>query len=108
MLNQNSLTEEIRAAYLAEHKQSPTRAKAIESFCEFAESWLAKSGIIGLAQNPDGMSIRFSDGKESVLFTAVSTVDQSQFFSSVGVTGSAGGSVRGAGAVKDDSISITG
>lgn len=103
----SSIVQDIYAAYIAEHKQSPTRAKAIQHFCEFAESWLSSSGIVGLAQHSDGMALRFSDGKESALFTAVTSVDTQQFFSSVGVTGTTG-SVRAAGAVKDSSIQITG
>lgn len=106
-MSDQTVIASIRDAYLAANKQSPTRIKAIDHFCEFAEDWLRDSGIIGLAQHSDGMALRFNDGKESVLFTLTTSIPDAQFFSSVNVTGAAG-SVRGAAAVQDTSMGITG
>ena len=106
-MSNKSVVQEIYAAYVAAHKQAPTRDKAIKHFCDFAETWLGDRGIVGLAQHSDGMALRFNDGQEAVLFTAATAPAADQFFSAVNVTGTTGG-VRNAGAVKDSSIGITG
>lgn len=43
----------------------------VRAFCEYATSWLATRGVVGVGQTSSGISLRFSDGEELVLFASV-------------------------------------
>jgi hypothetical protein len=37
-------------------------------FCDYAATWLASNGVVGVGHTPNGLALRFSDGRELLLF----------------------------------------
>lgn len=107
-MQQNELLKTILSDYFSEHADAEANKEALEAFCTYANSWFQKTKPVGLGHTiAEGISIRFSDGKEFPLYVPEEIFKP---FSpqAVGITTGAGGSVRGAGAVIDSSLSITG
>lgn len=40
----------------------------IRTFCEYAATWLATKNVVGVGHTPNGLALRFADGRELVLF----------------------------------------
>lgn len=40
----------------------------LRAFCEYAATWLASTGVVGVGHTPSGIALRFSDGRELLLF----------------------------------------
>ena len=108
-MRQNELLKTILSDYFSEHGEAELLNKeSLEAFCAYANSWFQKTKPVGLGHTiAEGISIRFSDGKEFPLY-APEEIFQPFSPQAVGITTGAGGSVRGAGAVLDSSLSITG
>lgn len=103
---QSELLTTILNDYLAEKPVSPDARKEVEKFYEYATNWLNEKKPIGLGHSfGNGLSIRFTDGKELVMLAD----DSPELLTprAVNITGANGGSVRGAGAIVDSSRSIT-
>lgn len=48
-------------------------SKLLESFCVYAEQWLATRGIVGVGLAAEGVMLRLNDGTEAQLFEAIAT-----------------------------------
>ncbi len=68
---ENALLNVIRDAYAEKYQDNTTAV--ISHFCEFANDWLVKKGVVGLGQTTDGFAIRFADGSEHILATNTPT-----------------------------------
>jgi len=66
---ENALLNVIRDSYTTKYPDMP--ADAIAHFCEFANDWLVKKGVVGIGQTTEGFAIRFADGAEHVLAASV-------------------------------------
>jgi hypothetical protein len=40
----------------------------LKAFCEYAAAWLATNSIVGVGHTQNGLSLRFADGRELLLF----------------------------------------
>ena len=40
----------------------------LRAFCEYAATWLATKGVVGVGHTPNGLALRFADGRELLLF----------------------------------------
>lgn len=40
----------------------------LKAFCEYAATWLATQSVIGVGSAASGLSLRFADGRELLLF----------------------------------------
>lgn len=40
----------------------------LRAFCEYAATWLATNGVVGVGHTPNGIALRLSDGRELLLF----------------------------------------
>lgn len=90
-------------------KNCPPSADSVadlHAFCAYAKNWLSKRGVVGVGHTYGGLSLRFIDGEESILFSAPE--EESPNMPAVSITGNSGGSVRGAGGVADTSVKIRG
>lgn len=58
----SELLEKIREDYLAAHPDAAV--SAIDDFCEHFVSWLAATGVVGVGHTPNGLALRFADGRE--------------------------------------------
>jgi hypothetical protein len=43
-------------------------AGQLRVFCDYAATWLASTGVVGIGHTINGISLRFADGKELLLF----------------------------------------
>jgi hypothetical protein len=68
---ENALLNVIRDIYTTKYPDMP--ADAIAHFCEFANEWLRKKGVVGVGQTVEGFAIRFTDGSEHVLVASAPT-----------------------------------
>jgi hypothetical protein len=59
----------------------------LKAFCDYAAMWLATNNIVGVGHTQNGLSLRFSDGRELVLFEPVEEMII-QVPGDVGITGS--------------------
>ena len=103
MLEKEILTQ-ILEQYEEEHKPKKTAAKGIQDFCAYATKWFSNRGVIGVGHTTDGIALRFADGRELLLCRTTPT--NPDMGAAVSLSG-AGGSVRSAGAIADNSVSIT-
>jgi len=62
---------------------------AVQAFCDYANTWLATHGVIGVGQTASGISLRFSDGEELILFSSVFDTPIEVQGVSQGITGNA-------------------
>jgi hypothetical protein len=107
-MQQNELLKTILSDYVEINPQSVEDKATLEAFCAYVNEWFQKTKPVGLGHTiAEGISIRFSDGKEFPLYSP-KEIFQPFAPQAVGITTGAGGSVRGAGAVLDSSLSITG
>lgn len=44
----------------------------LKTFCEYAATWLATHSIVGVGHTQNGLSLRFADGRELLLFEPLS------------------------------------
>jgi hypothetical protein len=65
---ENALLNVIREAYAEKYQDNTTAV--ISHFCEFANDWLVKKGVVGVGQTTEGFAIRFADGAEHILATS--------------------------------------
>ncbi|NBT75202.1 MAG: hypothetical protein EBT15_04385 [Betaproteobacteria bacterium] len=48
---------------------NPTlEAAHLRTFCEYAATWLASKGVVGVGHTPNGLALRLADGSELLLF----------------------------------------
>lgn len=40
----------------------------LKAFCDYAATWLATNSVVGVGHTPNGLALRFSDGRELLLF----------------------------------------
>ena len=40
----------------------------LRAFCDYAAMWLATNSVVGVGPTPNGLSLRFADGRELLLF----------------------------------------
>jgi hypothetical protein len=108
-MQKNEILEKILDAYCnAFTALSDDQKTACRHFCEYASEWLAESGVVGVGQTAEGVSLRFSDGQERLLFSAASTPMAPAGGVAVSITGNSSGNVRGSSPVADSSVKITG
>lgn len=105
---ENELLKQILDAYCDTRDLTSDQKAACDSFYAYAAQWIADSGIVGVGQTADGISLRFKDGEERLFFTAVCANVAPVADGAVSITGNSGGSVRGGGPVGDSSVKITG
>ncbi len=49
--------------------QKPELASGqLTAFCEYAATWLATKSVVGVGHTQSGLSLRFADGRELLLF----------------------------------------
>lgn len=66
-MQKNTLLSNILADFLKENPD--TNVDAVQEFCDYAEGWFRKSGIIGLGCTADGMALRLADAQEILFFS---------------------------------------
>ena len=66
-----------------------TAHDAVKTFCQYAATWLSSRGVVGLGHTTSGMSLRFADGQELLLFVPPETAQPQQPNSEVAITGTA-------------------
>lgn len=93
-------------SFLSNREQPAGTVAELHDFCAYATKWLADRGVVGVGHSNSGLALRFSDGEEAPLF--VVQQEEPINLPAVSITGNSGGSVRGAGAVADNSVKITG
>jgi len=59
----------------------------LKAFCDYAATWLATNNIVGVGHTQNGLSLRFSDGRELILFEPAEEV-LIQLPGDVSITGS--------------------
>lgn len=79
----------------------------VRAFCDYATSWLSTRGVIGVGQTASGISLRFSDGEELVLFSSVFDTPIDVPNASHGITGNVAKVEKGM-PTASTSFSITG
>lgn len=48
---------------------NPTLETAqLRSFCDYAATWFVTQGVVGVGHTPNGLALRFADGRELLLF----------------------------------------
>jgi hypothetical protein len=85
----------------------PEDKELLNAFCDYAASWLATNGVIGLGHTSSGMSLRFIDGTEKVLF-ALSSADDGTATPPVNISGNSGSGITRTAADTHPSVAITG
>lgn len=67
------LKSEVLKKILADFTNNDPALESTElrAFCEYADTWLATRGIIGVGQTAEGLSLRFASGEELSLFSSV-------------------------------------
>lgn len=98
----------ILSDFLEQHPTNEeTTTAALQSFCQYATTWLAQKGLVGVGHAIDGISLRFSDGQEYLLSPAMQ-IDDVANMPAFSITGNNGGSVRSSGGMQDSAVRITG
>ena len=49
-------------------KNTELEPAAVRTFCDYAATWLASKGVVGVGHTPAGIALRFTDGQELLLF----------------------------------------
>jgi hypothetical protein len=49
-------------------KKPELASDQLKAFCEYAAVWLATNSVVGLGHTPNGLALRFADGRELLLF----------------------------------------
>jgi hypothetical protein len=49
-------------------KNPELATEQLRVFCDYAAIWLAANSVVGVGHAPSGISLRFSDGRELLLF----------------------------------------
>jgi len=105
---EKNLLEKILSDFLASRPSlDGSSLGTLQEFCQYATTWLAEKGLLGVGHAVDGISLRFADGQEYLL-TAARQGDDIANMPAMSITGNNGGSVRGAGAMQDAAVRITG
>lgn len=100
-MEENELLTSIKKKYL---EATPAAdVAAVTAFCDFARNWLQTNAVIGVGHTSEGVSLRFADNSEKLLFSTANLSENNGAFS---ITGQAGRSDRTA--VDSTSVSITG
>jgi hypothetical protein len=67
----NDVLQTVLREYIAAH---PTvDEKLLAHFCQYAQSWLADSNIVGIGVNDGGVSLKLGNGAITTLFTVTGT-----------------------------------
>lgn len=104
----SELLNQILTDYLSVGGQTEEATKAVVDFCNYVDAWFLSHTPVGVSPAADsgsGVTIRFSDGNSFSLFPS----DHEPAAipgAAVSITGNAGGSVLGAGGIKDNSVPI--
>jgi hypothetical protein len=61
----------------------------LKTFCQYAATWLASRGVVGVGHTVDGMSLRFADGQELLLLSPPEVTKSPALSDAVGITGNA-------------------
>jgi len=103
----SELMTKILTDYMVSH---PAADQAVLAhFCDYAGTWLAGRGIIGLGLAASGLSLRTTTGDEIALYTADSPVAADSTGQAVNISGNNGGVNAGRGfADSMPSFGITG
>ena len=80
----------------------------LQAFCDYAAAWLASHGIVGLGMAQAGMSLRFADGAELLLFVPTTGRDAQVPQDAISITGGTGGQITKPIVGDSASVSITG
>ena len=43
-------------------------SEQLKAFCDYAATWLATNSVVGVGHTPNGLALRFADGRELLLF----------------------------------------
>lgn len=65
-MQKNTVLSSILADFLKEN--ADTNVDELQKFCDYAENWFRKSGVIGLGCTADGMALRLSNSQELLFF----------------------------------------
>jgi hypothetical protein len=49
-------------------------SEQLQAFCEYAATWLATNSVVGVGHTQSGLSLRFADGRELLLFEPIAEV----------------------------------
>jgi len=101
---ENEIFSKILSDYVAAKEFSGDQS-VLKDFCEYAKTWFAQNGVVGLGHTVTGLALRFQDGTERLLFANEQPIADTPAMS---ITGMNGGSVRGGGGMADTSFRITG
>lgn len=107
-MEKNEVLAQILDAYVADVGPSPDILAALTQFCGYADTWFSQNNVVGVGQSAEGVSLRFSDGQERVLFAAAATNIPDAVTPAINITGSSAGGVRNATPMADTSLNITG
>lgn len=58
----SELLEKIREDYFAAHPAADVAA--VNDFCAHFVNWLTATGVVGVGHTPNGLALRFADGRE--------------------------------------------
>jgi hypothetical protein len=103
---ESEIFDQIRNDYVVAENADDTVADTLKKFCEYAKTWFAKNGIIGVGQTSQGFAFRFQDGTERVLFSPNQRTVADQ--PAMSISGNSGGPVRMVAPMTDTSFKITG
>lgn len=80
----------------------------LKTFCQYADTWLSSRGVVGLGQTVSGMTLRFADGQELLLFKPLGQPEANMpaSFGDVNITGTAAKITKPV--VDSPSVQITG
>ncbi len=62
------LLKKVLSDYCATNEELRFQEAMLAQFCDYAAEWIRTKGLIGVGQTAEGLSIRFADGQEYVLF----------------------------------------
>lgn len=66
-MQKNTVLSSILADFLKEN--ADTKVDELQAFCDYAENWFRKSGVIGLGCTSDGMALRLANSQELLFFS---------------------------------------
>jgi len=81
-------------------------SEQLKAFCDYAATWLATNSVVGVGHTPNGLALRFADGRELLLFEPAQELII-QVPGDVGITGNQSKIAKPAGS-DSPSFQITG